>query len=242
MSALSQLGAMSCCWALLACSSGQVLVGIDHGVDVDSGASGSSGAGDPTASELLAALGTCNEISNGELAPESGRTADVPICGLATAVYWRSEFAVDCDGKTTSTCNSNTDSQFGDSTVGKDSMGNSLDAAAVPYVEVPAASATFKYVSAGLNMGSVAAVVYKDHLAYAVIGHEQAADTIGSGSYALAERLDIDPNPKTGGLESESVTYVAFTGASNQVSALEDEAQAITLGKAAAAALIASAH
>jgi len=243
MSALSRVVVAYGCLMLLACSSGKVAVGIDHGADVDAGSGGAEGgAAEPSATTLLAALGTCAEISNGELAPESGRSADVRVCGLTSAVFWKSEFAVDCDGKTTSTCNASQDKQFSPSTVGKDSAGNSLDAAAVPYVEVPVPSSTFNYHDAGLSMGSVAAVIYKDRLAYGAIGHEQEAGTIGAGSYALAERLGIDPNPVTGGLQSESVTYVAFTGATNQVSALEDESQAIALGKIAAAALIASAH
>ncbi len=244
MSALSLLSAACLGFGLLACSSGNVLVGLNHGADTDAGTSGAGGStlGDPSAAQLLAALGACNEISNGELSPESGRTADVKVCGLGTAVYWKSEFAVDCDGKQGSTCNTKTDPQSTPSTVGKDSAGNSLDAAAVPYIEVPATNSVFDYTSVDLNMGSVAAVIYKDHLAYGVIGQEQDAGVIGSGSYAMAVLLGIDPNPKTGGLETEIVTYVAFTGPANQVTALEDTTQATTIGKAAAAALVASTH
>lgn len=262
MSAPSRLRAACCGLSLLACSSGNVLVGVDHGVDGSAGTSGIAGsvgvagdvgaagtagtggtaAGAPSATELLAALGACNEVSSGELAPEAGRTADVKVCGLSTAVYWQSEFAVDCDGKKTTTCNSNTDKQFTASTVGKDSSGNSLDAAVVPYIEVPVANAVFDYAKQNVAMGSVAAVIYKDRLAYGVVGHEQDAGTIGSGSYAMAVLLGIDPDPESGGLQGESVTYIAFTGTANQVSALEDVAQATMLGKAAAAALVASSH
>src|SRR5450755_2564988 len=209
------------CAALLSagCSSGHVSVGDDR--VLDSGVDAAAPT-DPSAAQLLALLMPCMQISSGLLAPEAGRTADIPVCGLSSAVFWISEFAVDCDGKRTSICNSQQDPQYQAMTVGTDSMGNSLDASVVPYVEVPAQSAVFDYRAAGVSMGSVAAVIYKDRLAYGVIGHEQASDVIGAASYAMAEQLGIDPNPVTGGLESEDVTYFAFTGPGNVVPALED--------------------
>jgi hypothetical protein len=229
------------CAALLSagCSSGPVSVGddrvLDSGVD-------SAIPVDPSAAQLLALLMPCTQVSNGLLAPEAGRTADVAVCGLSNALFWTSEFAVDCDGKRTSICNSQQDMQYSATTVGKDSQGNSLDASVVPYVEVPAQSSVFDYRAAGISMGSVAAVIYKDRLAYGVIGHEQASDVIGAASYAMAEQLGIDPNPVTGGLESEDVTYFAFTGPSNVVPALEDVSAAAALGKMAAATLVATGH
>jgi hypothetical protein len=229
------------CAALLSlgCSSGPVSVGDDR--VLDSGVDAFTPA-DPSAAQLLALLMPCMQISNGLLAPEAGRTADIQVCGLSNAVFWTSEFAVDCDGKHTSICNSQQDGQYSATTVGKDSQGNSLDASVVPYVEVPAQSSVFDYRAAGLSMGSVAAVIYKDRLAYGVIGHEQASDVIGAASYAMAEQLGIDPNPVTGGLQSEDVTYFAFTGTDNVVPALEDVTAAAALGKMAAATLVATGH
>jgi hypothetical protein len=221
----------------IACSSGPQSVGDNRPID---GGTGGATAAEPTAAALLAVLGSCSEISNGELSRESGRAADVPVCKLSNAVYWRSELAVDCDGKKTTICNSSQDPQYQSSTVGKDSAGDSLDASVVPYVEVPTPGAIFNYHSAGLSMGSVAAVIYKDHLAYGVVGHEQDADVIGAASYAMADALGINPDPVSGGLESEDVTYFAFTGASNVVPALEDQAAVSALAKAAATTLIAA--
>jgi hypothetical protein len=180
------------------------------------------------------------EISKGMLAPEAGRKKDISICALGNAVYWKSELAVDCDGKRTDTCNRQTDPQYQGTTVGKDSAGNSLDAALVPYVEVPKASATFDYQAAGLSMGSVVAVIYENQLSYGVVGQEQDPDTIGNASYAMAVQVGIDPNPITGGLQSEDVTYIAFKGASNTVPALEEVSAAAALGEKAASELIAS--
>jgi hypothetical protein len=211
---------------------------------MDSGSAGMDAAGaggmPPTAGGLLALLDPCVAISNGRLAPASGRTRDVTVCGFGSAVYWKSELAVDCDGKRTDTCNSQTYPQYQVTTLGKDSAGNSLDAAAVPFVEVPRASTTFDYHAAGLSMGSVVAVIYKNQLSYAVIGQEQDTDTIGNASYAVATNLGINSDPVKGGLQSEDVTYIAFKGAANVAPALDDVNAAAALAEKAAADLIAA--
>ncbi|HEX3851572.1 MAG TPA: hypothetical protein VHW01_11440, partial [Polyangiaceae bacterium] len=136
--------------------------GADSGIaGMDSGTAGTgtdaagAGGAPPNAGAVLALLDPCVAVSKGQLAPASGRTKDITVCGFGSAVYWKSELAVDCDGKRTTTCNMQTDPQYQGTTLGKDSAGNSLDAAAVPYVEVPRASATFDYRAAGLSMGSV---------------------------------------------------------------------------------------
>lgn len=206
---------------------------MDAGVDAAAGSP-------PTAGALLALLDPCTAVSKGRLAPASGRTKDITVCGFGNAVYWRSELAVDCDGKRTDTCNGQTDPQYQGTTVGKDSAGNSLDAAAVPYVEVPKASTAFDYRAAGLSMGTVVAVIYKNQLSYGVVGQEQDPDTIGNASYAMATQLGINSDPVNGGLQSEDVTYIAFKGASNVVPALEDVPGAAALAEKAASELIAA--
>jgi hypothetical protein len=194
----------------------------------------------PTAAALLALLDPCMAISKEPLAPAAGRKKDVSVCAFGSAVYWKSELAVDCDGKRTDTCNTQSDPQYQGTTLGKDSAGNSLDAAVVPYVEVPKASTTFDYHAAGLSMGSVVAVIYKNLLSYGVIGQEQDPDTIGNASYAMAVQEGINPDPVNGGLQSEDVTYIAFAGASNTVPALEDVNAAAALAEKAASELIAA--
>ena len=229
---------------ILGCSSGRLSVGDDRfpsdaaAPDPDAGAGGANRL-EPNASTLLPLLAMCShQASHGLLAPRSGHAADVPVCSLSNALFWTSEFAVDCDGKQTATCNSKTDPQFENNTVGKDSAGNPLDAAAVAYVEVPAQSAVFDYTAAGLSMGSVVAVIYNGRLAYGVLGHEQQAGQIGAGSVALASRLGVDPNPISGGLESEVVSYIAFVGADNAVSPLDNEAATAALAKSAIETLL----
>ena len=249
----------------LACSSGPVSVGDDRRGDAGSGAAGAgseagasvggasgeagtsaeAGAGAeagssslPTAAELLALLEPCTMISNGLLAREIDREKDVPVCGFGSAVYWTSQLSVDCDGKRGPICNADTDPQSSANTDGKASDGTSLDPVAVPYVEVPVASATFDYQAAGLRMGSVVAVIYKGRVVYGVLGNEQRADVIGAASYAMADLLGINPDPVKGGIQTKDVTYLAFSGASHVVPALEDVAAAAALGQNSARELV----
>lgn len=219
--------------AALGCSSGPISVGDDRSTDA-----GVTAPGAPEPEELLALLGSCTQISDGLLARAPGRTKEIAVCGLTGAVFWRSGLAVDCDGKRSDVCNEETDPQSTDKTVGKDSNGDSLDPAVVPYIEIPKASAVFDYASADLAMGSVVAVVYKDQLKYGILGTEQAADVIGAASVAMTAQLGINADPMVGGVSTKDVSYVAFTGASNVVPALEDVAAARALAQRATRALI----
>jgi hypothetical protein len=131
-----------------------------------------------------------------------------------------------------------TDPQFQSTTTAKDSLGGSLDAAALPYVEVSAPTSTFDYraAPAGLTMGSVVAVVYKDKLEYGILGTVGQPDIIGDASYAMANALGLSPDPVTGGTQTNSVTYIAFKGV--VVNMNENHDEAVRLGTAAASALI----
>ena len=235
----------------LSCSAGPVSVGDDRSRDAGAGGAGGGVAGEAgapteagasgmlTAAELLALLDPCTMISNGLLAREIDREKDVPVCGFGSAVYWTSQLSVDCDGKRGPICNATTDPQSSPNTIGKDSKGGSLDPVLVPYVEVPIASGTFDYAAAGLRMGSVVAAIYKNRVAYGVLGNEQRADVIGAASYALAALLGIDPDPVKGGIQVKEVTYLAFSGTPQVAPALEDVAAATALGQKAARELIA---
>jgi hypothetical protein len=190
---------------------------------------------------LLAQDDCSNPVSMGDFAPTAGAEPTVKICAIGRAVYWRSGMEIACDGQVTATCNRNTDMSFSNDTVGKDSYGDPLDAAAVPYVNVPdRASPYFNYFSANIHMGSVAAVIYNDAMSYGVVGDEGDQRIIGQASYAMAASLPgINPDPAKGGVGS-GVTYVVFTGRMNVVDPLEDTAQARTMGADAVTALIAS--
>jgi hypothetical protein len=241
---------------IAACSSGRISVGDDRApvVAIDSGQMPDVGTddaiadsnnadvadGNPTAVGLAGITSACaRPVSKGLLQSRPGRTPDVQVCGLSTAIFWRSSMAILCAGKSTTTCNSTTDPQFQNSTTAKDSTGASLDAAALPYVEVSARTMTFDYsVDGPLKMGSVVAVVYRDRVAYGIVGTVGVPDVIGDASYAMASALGINPDPMNGGVATNTVTYIAFTGPNAAVTVNEDHDEAQRIGEAAAAALI----
>ena len=74
---------------------------------------------------------------------------------------------------------------------------------------VPKPSRVWDYGTSGIKGGGVAAVIHGDKVAYAVVGDTGPKDTIGEASYATAKALGMDPDPRTGGAESD-VTYILF--------------------------------
>ena len=76
--------------------------------------------------------------------------------------------------------------------------------------------------------GSVAAVVYRDRVSYAVVGDTGPTDIIGEASYAAAKSLGVDPDPRSGGAPS-GVTYIVFKD--SRVTPLEDREAAETQGE-----------
>jgi hypothetical protein len=122
-------------------------------------------------------------------------------------------------------------------TAASDSQGQPLDAAALPYVVLPGKSTRFDYAAAGLKMGSVFAVIYKDTVQYGVAGDVGPTAVIGEASYKMAELLGIDPDPATGGTDEE-VDYIGFTGADAVAVPIEDHDRAVSIGLERARALI----
>jgi hypothetical protein len=114
-------------------------------------------------------------------------------------------------------------------TAAVDSSGDPLDAAALPFVVVPGRSSRFDYRAAGLAMGTVVAVVYADRVEYGPLGDIGPTSIIGEASYAMADRLGIDPDPSSGGVEG-GVLYIAFTGADAKLATIEDHDEAVTVG------------
>lgn len=125
------------------------------------------------------------------------------------------------------------DSWYQSQTAATDSQGGYLDAAQLPYVVVPGVSTRWSYKKSGIAMGSVVAVIYDDEVELGIVGDVGPTGAIGEASYAMAKRLGIDPNPKTGGIGS-GVSYLVFTGTSGIVSKKESHAEAISVGTARA--------
>jgi hypothetical protein len=190
----------------------------------------------PTASELLARLDSCQRISDGEYPTDSGADRSVPVCRTAAGgVFWEADMDIDCDGVVSEKCNKTTDPSFQPDTFVHTSQSLPLDSATLPYVVLPSPSATFDYRDHGIASGDVVAVIYEGKVEYAVFGDTGPTGIIGEGSYALAERLGIDPDPLRGGTE-DGVTYVVFPG--SKVSPVEDHAAAVAQGEVAARRLI----
>ena len=205
------------------------------------GAGTGGGSGVPTAADLLALTTQCNQLSNGFFKADSGAssTANIPICGLVGAVFWKADMDIDCDGKMTTQCNLQTDPAYQNQTAASDSNGNALDAANLPYVVIPGSSIRFNYPANGLHMGSVVAVIYNGKVAYGVSGDSGPSAIIGEASYAMASALGINPNPSTGGVDS-GVTYIAFTGAGGVSAPIENATHTTMLGETLAATLVAN--
>lgn len=201
------------------------------------GAAGGTG-GPPTAAELLALLGSCNKVGGDyKTDDEPGLPSNISICGLNGAVFWKADMDIDCDGKPSTVCNKSTDPAFQAQTSATDSKGAFLDASKLPYVVIPLPSTRFDYAKAGLELGTVVAVIYNGKVEYGVFGDEGPDNIIGEASYAMAQLLGIDPDPATGGTDT-GVTYIAFTGKASVVAKIEDHTAATTLGQQRAALLV----
>jgi hypothetical protein len=104
-------------------------------------------------------------------------------------------------------------------------------------VVIPLPSNRWSYEDSGIDLGQVVAVIYEGKLAYGVFGDQGPNNIIGEASYAMADLLGIDHDPSSGGTAGP-VYFIAFTGASNRVHAIEDHDEATSIGGAAAAKLL----
>ncbi|GGX01810.1 hypothetical protein GCM10010297_24330 [Streptomyces malachitofuscus] len=190
---------------------------------------GAPGRAEPvTAAELLARVSACTPVSRGRYRKDQGARATVAVCGSRDAVFWKADMDIDCDGRPGPRCNAGTDPYFSPSTAFAQSDGRPLSAEALPYVVVPAPSGVWNYRTHGVRGGSVAAMVYRDRVRYAVVGDTGPAGIIGEASYAAAESLGIDPDPRAGGTPS-GVTYIVFKN--SEVTPIEDRTAAVTEGR-----------
>ncbi|MDO0929095.1 glycoside hydrolase family 75 protein [Streptomyces sp. TG1A-8] len=192
---------------------------------VPSAAGGRSGV---TAADLLDRVRSCTRISRGRYRPDDGAPATVPVCGTREAVFWKADLDVDCDGRPTARCNRRTDPWFSAATAFPQSDGRPLNAATLPYIVVPPPSDRWDAPAHGVRGGSVAAVVYRNRVQYAVVADTGPRDLIGEASYATARGLGIPADPRRGGAPS-GVTYIVFRKA--RITALEDHDAAVTTGE-----------
>lgn len=180
------------------------------------------------AADLLARVRGCVPVSHGRYRSNAGRPATIPVCGTREAVFWKADLDIDCDGRPGPHCNRRTDPLFSDSTAFQQSDGRHLSAERLPYIVVPAASRIWNHRDHGVRGGSVAAVVYRDRVQYAVVGDIGPRDLIGEASYATARGLGIPADPRGGGTPS-GVTYIVFKG--SRVEPIENHAAAVATGQ-----------
>ncbi|GGV52827.1 hypothetical protein GCM10010261_33690 [Streptomyces pilosus] len=193
------------------------------------------GAAPVSAAELLDRVRTCTPVSRGRYRTDQGARATVPVCGTRDAVFWKADMDIDCDGRPGRRCNARTDPHFSASTAFAQSDGRPLSAEKLPYVVVPAPSAVWNHRSDGVRGGSVAALVYRDRVRYAVVGDTGPAGIIGEASHAAAKSLGIDPDPRGGGTPS-GVTYIVFRD--SRVTPVEDHGAAVAEGERLARAFV----
>lgn len=191
----------------------------------------------PTASQLLAKTNSCTVASKGKYKTDDETGATINICQSGSAYFWKADMDVDCDGVSTSVCNSSTDPWYQPQTSFQTSKGKSFTASTTHYFVIPLPSSKFSYSGAGIKPGTVAAVIYNNKIVYAVFADEGPSSIIGEASYATARDLGIDPDPENGGTDS-GVTYIVLKG--NVPSPVEDNAAITAKGQSAAAAWLAS--
>ncbi|UUU19894.1 glycoside hydrolase family 75 protein [Streptomyces sp. DSM 40750] len=191
--------------------------------------------GSVTAADLLAKVRDCVRVSEGLYRSDADTPADIPVCGLDGAVFWKADMDIDCDGRPSPRCNSDTDPWFQPTTAFQQSDGRYLRSESLPFIVVPAPSGTWDYEVHGIKGGSVAAVVYEDQVQYAVVGDTSPQNVIGEASYATAEALGIRPDPGSGGTAS-GVTYIVFED--SRVSPIEDHEAAVEQGEKLARKLV----
>ncbi|WP_419998025.1 glycoside hydrolase family 75 protein [Streptomyces boninensis] len=189
--------------------------------------------GDVRAADLLAAIGggCADQLSRGKYRTDDGTSADIPVCGKQGAVYWHADMDIDCDGQPTGRCNKKTDRWFQPETAFQQSDGRHLNSAALPFIVVPLPSRIWDHRGAGVGGGTIAAVIHKDEVQYAVVGDQGPKEIIGEASYASAAGLGIAPDPTTGGVDS-GVTYLLFPGSAAHP--IEDHGAAVAEGEALA--------
>ena len=172
----------------------------------------------------------CNNRLGGNYATDKNGEETLSICGINGAVFWTSDFDIDCDGIRSSTCNENTDIAYQPRTHLVDSYGGYLDATKTPYLVVPSISYRFDYQSAGIKLGAAGIIIYNDQMQYVVFGDTGPEGIIGEASYAAAQNMGIDPNPTYGGSDGP-VTFIVFTGSEAVLSRAEDHGEAQDIGE-----------
>jgi hypothetical protein len=189
-----------------------------------------SGSG-PTASQILAKMATCSQLSSGKYATDSGGSATIPVCKGNNGIWWKADMDIDCDGVSTTHCNSSADPWYQNDTSLHTSTGQPFSAETMPYIVIPSVSSTWSYSNSNIQLGACAAVIYNGKVQYGVFADTGPTTIIGEASYAMASKLGINPDPANGGTDS-GVAYLVFPG--SKVSPVESLSAAVSCGQSRA--------
>ena len=195
--------------------------------------------------KLSASKGFCMKCSD-ENSQYTGEPSTVPLYQVGTtttgATFFEADMDVDCDGSKSGPCNVSKDPSHQPEL----SCDCNADAGKVPFYVIPLGS-RFNAGSRGIDLGAVAACIYKDpktgavSLAYGPwLDEDGVSQEIGEGSAYMAQLLGIDSNPDTGGSDNGN-TYIVFPGSAAKLTGNDrmDHAKAIAAGVAAAKKLLA---
>jgi hypothetical protein len=196
--------------------------------------------GDISASQLRAVLrhGRLIQETENKFQADMEKPKNISMYSLTNATFWTADMDIDCDGRETPFCNKKTDPDFQNEL----SCGTDISADETPYFVIPIGSPA-NSKKRGIQIGQVAAILYKDRVAYAVFLDECGISSlIGEASCATARLLGINPDPKNGGTD-EPVTYIVFAGPSGRITNKKDyadHAKAVEIGVRSARELIAA--
>jgi hypothetical protein len=196
--------------------------------------------GDVSADRLRGVLkhGKLIKETENKFQTDMGKPKNISMYNLTNATFWTADMDIDCDGRETPFCNKKTDPDFQNQL----SCGTDISANETPYFVIPVGSPANSR-KRGIQIGQVAAILYKDQVAYAVFLDECGISTlIGEASCATARLLGINPDPKNGGTD-EPVTYIVFAGASGRIANKKDyadHAKAVEIGVRRARELLAA--
>jgi hypothetical protein len=171
------------------------------------------------------------DLETGGGAADAGTAGTAAVCGLKGAIYWVADMDITCDGRNTAgKCTVDHDADTFTHTRG----GQALAPAVTPFVVIPA-----NVNVTGLRAGTVVAVINQTNnkMTFAVFG-DTSASSIGAASWACAEKLGINPDPRLGGQRGNTVVYIAFTSANAVPNDVESQPETAALGQMLASKLL----
>jgi hypothetical protein len=192
--------------------------------------------GDVPAEHLLTALDNGTQLIQKMFKTDASAQPSVKIFELQSdnyALFFEADMDIDCDGEPDDKCNENTDPWFYPAL----SVGTGIYASQTPFYVVPV---SFDHEQYGVELGSVGAVIYKNKVSYGPLLDKCGVDdVIGEASYATAEYLGINPDPRVGGTDGP-VAYICFAGPSAQIGSdnYANHERAVELGNARAKEIV----